>query len=415
MKGIIISVGDELVSGQVVDTNAAYLAGELVERGIEVLEHLTVGDDVRQIARAIEGALELAELVVVSGGLGPTQDDVTREALAQVMGSELVLDETLLGELEEYFARRGRKMAETNRVQAMIPRGCEVLPNRIGTAAGIAGKMREGQVFVFPGVPQEMQQMFGESLAPRLPDGEGVILHRMIHTFGVGESVLADKLANLMARSANPTLGLTVSTGVVSVRITARAGDRQAARKLTDDLTAQIRNRLGELVFGEGDETLASAVGKLLRQHGATLSVAESCTAGMLGAMVTEVPGSSDYFLGGVIAYSNELKERLLGVPHELITTVGAVSEQVAAAMAEGARQTLHSDYAISITGIAGPGGTSRANGQKPVGLVYIALCCPEGCEVHRHDLSGTREAIRRRSALAAINHLRLKLEERNQ
>lgn len=407
MKATIISIGDELVSGQTVDTNSAWLGRELGRRGIRVVAHRTLGDDVEQIAEAIRRAAQTTEQVLVSGGLGPTADDMTREGLAAAMGVQLVLDEESLAAIEDLFRRRGWTMAPTNRAQAMIPEGAEAIPNSRGTAPGIAATIGRARIFVTPGVPHEMREMFTREIAPRLPEGVGAIVQRVVHTFGLGESTVATRIGDLMHRDADPTVGTTVAAGIISIRVTARAGDKDAAMKRTDRVVEELHRRLGHLVIGEDDETLASVAGELLRAAGATLTVAESCTGGLLGQMVTEVPGSSEYFLGGVIAYSDRIKEQLLDVPPEILAEHGAVSEPVAAAMAMGCRKRIGGDHAISITGIAGPGGGSEA---KPIGLVYVGLAGAGGVEVHRHVFSGTRAVIRIRSALAGLNYLRLSL-----
>ncbi len=407
MNAIIIGVGDELTSGQTIDTNGAYLARKLTEKGISVAAHYTVGDSLAEIAEAIARAAQHAQFVLVSGGLGPTEDDLTRQALAKALGRELALDEPSLARIEEFFRRRGRTMAAVNRIQAMIPAGCEVLANTQGTAPGIAAKLGQTEIFLLPGVPHEMRQMFRHQIAPRLKGTADVILQRVVHTFGLGESDLSEKLTDLTDRRANPTVGITAAAGLVSIRITARAKNIIDARKQADEVAGQITSRLGSSIIGTDDQTMAGVVGDLLRRRQATLAVAESCTGGMVGKMITEAAGSSEYFLGGVIAYADEVKQELLDVPQELQAAHGAVSEQAARAMAEGGRKRLASDYCLSITGIAGPAGGSEA---KPVGLVYIALACPDGTWVYKHVFPGDRQAVRRRSTLAALNYLRLKL-----
>lgn len=409
MTASILSIGDELVTGQTVDTNSAFLSRELSLRGIRVVEHHTVGDDVAEVSSAIRRLASRSQCVLVTGGLGPTEDDLTRQGLAEAMGCELVLNEESLRQIEEYFARRGWAMAQANRVQAMLPTGAKGMKNELGTAPGIRATVGEAEVFVLPGVPYEMQQMFREQVASALGDGRRVILHRTVHTFGLGESTLSERIADLMARGANPTVGTTVSAGMVSIRITSRATSREAAEQSADRVVKELRDRLGDLIVAEDDETLAQVVGRLLQERSATLSVAESCTGGLLGEMITAVAGSSGYFLGGVIAYANEVKQSALAVDAKLLTDHGAVSEPVAAAMADGGRERLGSDFCLAITGVAGPGGGSE---HKPVGLIYIALADAKGSEVHKHIFGGTREVIRLRSALAAMNYLRLRLLE---
>ena len=409
MTAIIISVGDELISGQIVDTNSFWIARKLADHGVAVVSHWTVGDNIEQIADAITLAAKQVELVFVSGGIGPTQDDLTREALGKALACPLVLDAGSLERIEDYFhfRSRGLPMSDINRKQAMIPQGAEALINAQGTAPGIVARLGDSQVFVTPGVPAEMRAMFNEQIAPRIGQGANRIVHRVVHTFGLGESTVAELLGNLMDRSANPTIGTTVAAGLVSIRITSRSQDEDQARREAERIIDELKRRLGEAVVGEEDQSLASVVGKLLRREGSTLSLAESCTGGLIGKMLTDIPSSSEYFSGGIIAYSNDVKQQLLNVPEQLITEQGAVSDQVADVMANSVRKLLGTDYAISVTGIAGPGGAGET---KPVGLVYIALADVGGVEVHRHIFGGSRETIRTRTSLAALNYMRLKL-----
>ncbi|MCD6303697.1 MAG: competence/damage-inducible protein A [Planctomycetes bacterium] len=408
MRAVIISVGSELTSGQTVDTNSAYLARRLLSLGIETLEHRTVGDDRGAIAEAMLSAAKRADVVLVTGGLGPTDDDVTRYGLADALGGRpLVLDEASLGRLEAFFARRGRRMVPANRIQAMLPAGTRAIENRRGTAAGIAAELAGARLYVMPGVPAEMRAMFDEQVAPLLGPPETFFEQRVLHAFGTGESDVGEKIRDLMQRGRNPAVGTTVSAGLISVRITARGHSPDSARELADQAAAEVRRRLGELVIGRDDETMASVVGRLLRDAGQTLATAESCTGGLLGKMITDVPGASEYYLGGVVSYANAVKLSLLGVPAGMLAEQEAVSEPVARAMAAGCRRLLAADWAVATTGIAGPGGGSET---KPVGLVWIALAGPAGEQAHRHVLPGDRATVRLRAATAALNHLRLAL-----
>ncbi len=407
MNAVILSIGQELITGQTVDTNSAYLAQRLSGLGISTREHWTIGDDQAAIAAALRRAAAVADVVLVSGGLGPTEDDLTRQALADVLGTELVMDAKCLAELEEWFRRRERQMVPANRVQAMVPRGARAIDNRMGTAPGLAARVGAADIYIMPGVPSEMKVMYEEQIAPHLPRLGGVIHHHILHTFGTGESDIGMQIADLMKRDANPLVGTTVAAGMVSIRIITCADTDAEARDKTLAVAAEIRRRLGELVVGEGDATMASAVGELLRTRKQTLTTAESCTGGMVGTMLTGVSGSSDYYLGGVVSYANALKQSLLGVGEDLLGAHGAVSEPVAAAMADACRKRLGSDWAISITGVAGPGGGTE---HKPVGLVYIGLAGPLGTEVHRSLFPGARDMIRLRAALSAMNYLRLRL-----
>lgn len=407
MKAVILSIGQELVAGQTVDTNSAYLSRLLASRGIETLEHRTVGDDRELIAGAIADSIKLVPLVIVTGGLGPTEDDLTRFALGDVMEADLVCDELALEQIKGIFVRLDRRMTESNRVQAMIPRGARALPNRLGTAPGIHARVGGADIYIMPGVPSEMKEMFAICVEPHLPSGEGVLVHRILHTFGAGESDIGARIADLMSRDSNPLVGTTVAEGMVSIRVIAKSATMDGAEAIWRDVSSEIRRRLGPLVVGQDDETMSSVVGRLLRQRGETLASAESCTGGMMGQMVTAVPGSSEYYLGGIVSYSNDVKMRMLNVPADVLAQHGAVSEEVARLMACNCREALGSTWALSITGIAGPGGGTE---QKPVGLVYAALAGPDGTSVERFIMPGERDIVRLRSALGSLNALRLRL-----
>ncbi|MBS3734049.1 MAG: competence/damage-inducible protein A [Phycisphaerae bacterium] len=410
MNAVVLAVGDELISGKTVDANSAYLAARLAERGIEPVAHIAVGDDVARIADAFRRAAEVGEVVCCSGGLGPTPDDVTRDGLARAMGRPLHVDATCLERIEAFFRARGRTMVPTNRVQAMIPDGAEPMNNELGTAPGITGKVGEAAVFCLPGVPHEMRDMFEQCVAPRLPRGSGATVTRVLHAFGVGESDLAARISDLLQRGAQPLVGITVSAGVISLRIIGRGKTASEAAQQADAAAAVVRQRLGTLVFAAdepGVAALAAAVLQELREAHETLATAESCTGGMLGEVITAVAGASEIYRGGVVAYADDVKRQSLGVPDGLLSRHGAVSAPVAAAMADGARERFGTDWALGITGIAGPGGGTD---DKPVGLVHVALTGPAGSASERHVFPGTREVVRLRSALTALNMLRLKL-----
>ncbi len=408
MDAIIISIGNELTSGQTVDTNSSYLAMHLGERGIETAEHLTVSDCHSAIAAAIKTAASKADLVIVTGGLGPTEDDQTRQGLAGAMGTSLELNEDCLQTITDYFKSRSWEMSAINRVQAMVPKGAQAIENKAGTAPGLIAEIGSARIFVTPGVPHEMRRMFNEQIAPMLDKGNGAIYHHIIHTFGQGESTTGSAISDLMRQGGDVSVGTTVAAGMVSIRITSRGSDGDKARDQAAEVVDEIRSRLGDLVIGEGvDTTMASVVGQLLRDSQQTVSTAESCTGGMIGQLITSVSGASDYYPGGFICYANAVKQQLLNVPNDLLEKHGAVSGQVASAMAAGTREKMGTDWAISVTGIAGPtGGTD----EKPVGLVFIGLAGEAGTKIHRHIFSGDRQIIRLRTALAGLNYLRLEL-----
>lgn len=418
MNAIILSIGDELVLGQTVDTNSAWLSQQLAAVGVPLLAHATVGDDQGAIQQAIRELSARCDVLIASGGLGPTEDDLTRQALAAVMGAPLEENPTWRAELTRFFEARGRTMPPINRIQAMIPRGAEMLFNTAGTAAGIAahlprGDGRDCSIFVVPGVPKEMKAMFLRDILPRVGKASGgaVILSRTLHTFGLGESAVAEMLGDLMDRRRNPSVGTTVSGGVVSLRVNARFPALATAEIELAATVAAVHSKLGDLIYGQDEQTLAGVVGRLLRSGdpGAprTVTTAESCTGGLLAKMLTDLPGSSAYFRYGWVTYANQAKQTELNVRAALIEEHGAVSEPVVLAMAEGARQRAAATYALAISGIAGPdGGTA----EKPVGLVWIALSHATGTLARQFLFPGDREMIRDRSAKMALTLLRYHL-----
>ncbi|MFA7158421.1 MAG: competence/damage-inducible protein A [Kiritimatiellia bacterium] len=413
MRAIILSIGDELILGQVTDTNAGWLSARLVEHGIVPEYHETVADDLNAIVASVRRAASGAGLVLITGGLGPTKDDLSREALARVLKVPLVLHKPSLAALREFFKKRGRVMSESNSIQAMFPRGARVLDNPVGTAPGFSARVGKATVAVMPGVPREMQFMFARHVVPMLRKKvAGAVLTARINAFGIGESVVGERLGELMRRDRNPLVGTTASGAVISIRIRGEFKDKRAGARAMRQTAAEVRRRIDNYIFSEGDDTISDAVGKLLAARRKTLATAESCTAGLLGAMITETPGSSRYYAGGWIVYSNAMKTACLGVPAALIRRHGAVSEAVAREMAEGALKKVRADYALAITGIAGPGGATPA---KEVGTVWIALARgSQGrsavASAEKFMFPGERALVRERAAKAALNMLRLHL-----
>lgn len=400
----IVTIGTELLLGQLVDSNTAVIAGALAEIGVNVYHETSVGDNEGRIAQAIRDALGRADAVVCAGGLGPTIDDLTREAIAAATGRPLELDQEALGDLSAFFTSVGRRMSPNNARQAMFPRGATILDNPKGSAPGFALEVGEKVIIAMPGPPREMEPMLRNHLLPLLSRKFGldsVIATRVLRTVGISESELDARIADHFRTGVNPSIAVLAHLGLVDVKLTAKAKTREAAHALIDQLEPEIRRHLSEHIFSSDGSTLPETLGSVLRARGWTIATAESCTGGLLGEMVTAPAGASDYYRGGVISYSNEAKSRLLSVAHELIERHGAVSEEVAAAMAVGAKEKFGSTIALSITGIAGPGGGTV---EKPVGLVYIALVDGKGeVDIKRLRISGDREAVRHRATVNAL------------
>lgn len=413
MNAEVISIGSELTSGQSLDTNSRWISQRLGELGIDVLYHATVADNLEANLNVFRTARQRSKLVLVTGGLGPTADDLTRDVMARLAGVELFLDETSLEQIETMFRRRGREMPERNRVQAHFPIGSTPIPNARGTAPGIWMES-EGTLFIcVPGVPDEMYGMFNDWVAPRLAErcGGRAIVHRTLRCFGAGESTVEQMLGDMIRRGRSPEVGITVSEATITLRVTAKGANPAEARALAEPDVAFIRERLGELVYGEEADELHAVTVRRLIETGTTLATAESCTGGLVGHLLTEVPGSSRCYLGGVVAYSNAAKQKFLGIPRKLLDTHGAVSPEVASAMAAGVRRLYSSDIGLGITGIAGPdGGTA----EKPVGLVYIALAHPEGVISGQYNWPSSRSGTKLRSAKTALNLVRLHLRKTN-
>jgi nicotinamide-nucleotide amidase len=414
MSAEILCIGTELLLGNITNGNARWIAEQLAALGIPHHRQLVVGDNRERLITELQAAPQRCRVLITTGGLGPTPDDLTTEAIAAAFGAPLVEHPQVWAEIQARLAARGRPCAASNRRQAFLPAGAALLPNPTGTAPGMIWSPRpDFTILTFPGVPSEMRAMWKATAAPWLQAAglaEGVFASRMLHFWGVGESNLAEQMADLL-EGTNPTVAPYAGSGEVKLRITARAATAEAAAQLLEPVEAEIRSRTGALCFGADEASLASVVLDQLRRRGQTLAVAESCTGGGLGAALAAVPGASDVLLGGVIAYANSVKEGLLGVPAALLEAHGAVSDPVAHAMAEGARRATGADWALAITGVAGPGGGSP---EKPVGLVHIAVAGPAGCssEGVRFGASRGRSWIQTLAAGEALNRLRLALLE---
>jgi nicotinamide-nucleotide amidase len=420
----VLCIGTELLLGNILNGNARWIAERLAGLGIPHFRQEVVGDNRERLIAAVRAAAGRCRVLVTTGGLGPTPDDLTTEAIAAAFGAPLVEHPGIWEGIRARIESRGRVAAASNRRQALLPEGAAVLPNPTGTAPGIIWTptptdpgvpIQPGfTVLTFPGVPSELHAMWEATADPWLRQAglaSGVFASRLLRFWGVAESTLAEQVADLL-EGENPTVAPYAGAGEVKLRLTARADDRTAAAALLDPVEAELRARTGSLCFGTDDDSLASVVLARLRQRGETLAVAESCTGGGLGAAITAVPGASDVFLGGVIAYANALKQALLDVPASLLAESGAVSDPVAVAMAEGVRRRTGSSWALAVTGVAGPGGGTP---DKPVGLVHIALAGPDGATSSpvRFGESRGRDWIRTLTTGEALNRLRLALADR--
>jgi competence/damage-inducible protein CinA-like protein len=406
MRAEIIATGTELLTGGSIDTNSVFLSEELMLVGLETAFKTVVGDDERDIEEALKRALERVDAVIITGGLGPTEDDITRKVIAKITKKRLVLNEDALKAIHARLAGRGKEVVIPNERQALVPVGARLLQNPAGIAPGFY--LDEGGPFlaVLPGVPQEMRAMFNEGLKPALVHrfgGKSFIRRRVLRTCGMSESAVNQAIQDIMRRGES-IVGLSVKGTGVDVRIIARGSTAEHSQMLIDRAEAAVREKLGDAVYGVDGVELEEVVGALLKQRRLTISIAESCTGGLIGARITNISGSSEYFERAAIVYSNLAKTEMLGVPKDLIERRGAVSSEVAAAMAEGIRQAARTTLGLSITGIAGPeGGTEK----KPVGLVYTALASPQGVKTTEHRFLGNREQIRLRASQMALDMVR--------
>ncbi|MBE6593619.1 MAG: competence/damage-inducible protein A [Ruminococcaceae bacterium] len=401
----ILCVGTELLLGDIVNTNAAFLSGELAKLGFAVYHHSVVGDNPERLKGALELSLSRSDLVVMSGGLGPTKDDLTKETVAQYFGLPLEMDSECLDGIREYFAMTGRVMSENNEKQAMIPRGARVLRNRYGTAPSIAVSEGGKTVIMLPGPPVELIPIFHEEVIPYLRERSGyAIVSKNVNIFGMGESAVAQRLDRLLTESQNPTVAPYCKEGEVRLRVTAKAENETMALEMCDTVVDEIlASEVGPLVYGIDADSMERVLVDLLHEKKLTLSAAESCTGGLIAKRITDIAGCSDVFFGGCVTYTNEVKQRLLGVSAKTLEDYGAVSEQTAMEMARGVRERTGSDIGISATGIAGPSGGSE---QTPVGTVFLGISTEDGEAFRRLSLSPkrSREFIRIVSATNAYD-----------
>lgn len=419
MTCAVLSIGTELTRGELVNSNSAWLSAGLTDLGFEVVEHEVVDDDRARIVAALERLASFADVIVCTGGLGPTTDDLTTVSVAAALGVGITRDEASLDHIRRRFERLGRPMTESNAKQADFPTGATVLPNPIGTAPGFEVKLKAARAFFMPGVPTEMKRMFDEQVVPRIRDIAPNDSHQIrLRTFGLPESVVGEKLAGVEEAFPGITIGYRAHFPEIEVKVLARAPgpasrrpgapappDPQAVvRDLAERAAQEVRARLGDIVYGEGEDTFAGVVGRALRTRGWTLAIAESCTGGLVGHMITKEPGASDYLLLDAVTYANSAKQSVLGVDEDVLRGHGAVSAECACRMAEGARRVSGADVALAITGIAGPAGGTDT---KPVGLVYLALATAHGTEVKERNFKGDRLWIQTLAAYVGLSMLR--------
>ena len=403
MNAYLINIGDELLIGQVVNTNASWMASELEKNNIHVARIVTIADDFNDITKTLSDALAHAEVVIMTGGLGPTKDDITKTALCDYFDMQLVMHEPSLANVTDFFTKRGLQISAINQMQGLVPDGCEPLLNKVGTAPGMWFE-RDGKIVVsLPGVPFEMQWLMSEYVLPKLQQrlGTEAILHKTVLTCGIGESFLADTIeAWELALPTNFRLAYLPEAGKVRLRLSAHGDDKLLLQQQMDEQLAKLIPLIDTYIYGYDDETFASVIGKLLIERGATLATAESCTGGQLGHRITEVAGASAYYLGGVVAYSNDIKEQLLGVHTDTLTQYGAVSAQTAEAMAIGCRRLFQSNYAIATTGISGPTGGTE---EKPLGTVWIAIASEKEVVSKKYVFRTTRAQHQERTVNQAL------------
>lgn len=409
MTAEIICVGTELLLGNIVNTNAAFLSEKLAYLGINCYFQTVVGDNRDRLLSVINTALSRADILIFSGGLGPTEDDLTKETVAEALGKKLIRDKWAEQEIADYFALRGRIPTDNNWKQADVIEGCEILYNKNGTAPGIFVSEGEKTVILLPGPPLELKSMFTDSVMPKLQQKCGQVFYsQTVKIVGPGESSVETQILDMLNTQENPTIAPYAKTGEVHLRVTARAKDEKEAREKTAPVVEELYRRFGNAVYTtDADETLEMALTKLLIKKKYTMTTAESCTGGMIAARMVNAPGVSAVLKSGFITYANEAKEELLGVSHDTLEKFGAVSRETAEEMADGAVKAAHTDAAVAVTGIAGPDGGTK---EKPVGLVYIGVNIRGNVEVREYHFSGSRQKIRESVTAAALTFLREKL-----
>lgn len=409
MDAEIIGVGSELLLGQISNTDAQYISQKLSQLGINVFYHTVVGDNKNRLKEALEIASRRADLIFTTGGLGPTMDDLTKETIADFLGLNMFLHEESIEAIKGYFAKRGRTMSQNNNKQACFPEGAKIMPNNHGTAPGAIVE-NKGKVFIIlPGPPGELQPMFEDYVIPYLErKSKEQITSRVLKVYGMGESVMEEKIKDLIINQSNPTIAPLAGSSELTIRITAKTARGEDPYKLIQPLEEKVRQRLGDLVYGVDDDTLESVVLRLLVESKKTIATAESCTGGLIAKRITSIPGASQAFIEGVVSYSNQSKIERLGVSEATLAKYGAVSPETAEEMVRGILETTGADLGVAVTGIAGPGG-GTAN--KPVGLVYIGIGDKEGhFTVNSYNFLGGRKKVQEMAASMALDSIRRRL-----
>lgn len=405
MRAEILAVGTELLLGQIANTNAQYISSKLPEAGVGVYYHSVVGDNPDRLEDCLKLALKRCDIVITTGGLGPTQDDLTKETISRVCGKKLVLHQESLNDIRNYFSSLGRQMTPNNEKQAYMPEGCIILKNTNGTAPGCIIETGGKIVVMLPGPPAEMKPMFLDYVIPYFKNkGAYSIESVILRVFGIGESAMETKIMDLIDAQTNPTIATYAKEGEVSIRVTASVLKGESADSILIPVVNEIKRRTGDNLYSDKDKTLDAVVAELLTKNNITIGTAESCTGGLISEKLTDIPGISQVFMGGAVTYSNEAKVEYLGVKEQTIKAHGAVSRETASEMAEGIRKRLKTDIGISVTGIAGPGGGTA---EKPVGLVYIGLSSESGTVTKELRLSGNRKKIRTITALNVFDLIR--------
>lgn len=405
----IVAIGSELLTPDKTDTNSLWLTAKLNEIGIEVKLKTIVGDDKNRLEETLRDALSRSDVVIATGGLGPTEDDITRRAAARAVNRNLVFDEAVLSQVQDRFRQMNREMPEINKRQAFVIEGSRVLENPNGSAVGLTLETQDAQLVLLPGPPRELKPMFEHLVLPGLREraGEIFVKRRVLRVAGMGESAVDELIAPIYLQYENPQTTILFNRSEIEINLTARGKTEEEAENLLDEVASKIAEKIGVAVFALNGETMEEVIGKLLSKKGKTLSVAESCTGGLIAERLTEIPGSSSYFIEGVTAYANEAKIRTLNVAPELIEKHGAVSAEVAGAMARGMRERAKTDFALSVTGIAGPGGGTV---EKPVGLIYLGYSDEHETKTVKFNLPGDRYLIRWRASQAALELLRRRM-----